>query len=106
MSACILLTRPGRLSTPSWKVAKDKGILEDKGGSAFQVAQSKGFINPGLGLICMSTFTCVLFSKSQLLFTREGKQQSGDDLEQTCQPCEQTEKYVLCRLSVSDIIYF
>lgn len=59
-STCILLTRPRHMSTPRWRVAKKKEIVE-----MVEFGQSKG-----LDLICALTFTFALFLKSQLLFTR------------------------------------
>lgn len=62
------------MSTTSWKVAKEKGIVEEVdqlSACAFQHTLGKGFMNPGLNLVYTSAFTFDLFCKSQLLFTRE-----------------------------------
>lgn len=74
------------MSSPHWKVAKDKGTMEWVG-QPFNLLRAKGFMNPSLDLVCVSAFFFDLFCKTQLLFPREGQQQSRDDLEQIHQAC-------------------
>lgn len=78
------------MSNPSSRVAKKKEIVE-----MVELAQSKGFMYPGLDLICTLIFTFALFLKSQLLFTRQGMQQGRDDLEQIYQHYKQIKRHHL-----------